>query len=328
MVSSRRSTTRSTSLALLLFVGLTAIFCLFDESSQIGSVLEEHNGLLYDDSANSYGEMEEDENDDMDSEELDQLMAGHRGLLSINGEQLPPGKALPAGIELGYRGYSTIPDPPLDPVDYGAAFDAVYNSPPQTKYVIRPPIQQYNIAHAIAEAEVFDNTFAVLVYNPSDDTFVGLYSRQHSWGASNKKLFVSMSHLAYLLRYLFPKRFKPDQSELAIPIGSGDYPHVKLSKLPYSGVAPVFEFGSVFRDPDMCSNMIPMAMPERHHLLCYELFVRSGTICDQVQAYSINNRGTGELVFGDEMGLEFDQLIVSTLPCYSLPSPSLKSTRI
>ena len=74
-------------------------------------------------------------------------------------------------------------------------------------------------------------------------------------------------------------------------------------------MAPVFEFGSAFRDPNMYPNMIPMAMPEYHHLHCYQEWVVRGTVCKWLKA--AEKGGNGELVFGDEKDLEWKDLIVS-----------------
>ena len=78
----------------------------------------------------------------------------------------------------------------------------------------------------INEADYFEYTFVVLVYNPAKDNFVGMYSKNHisHMDSINTKLLVTMSHLAF--RKLFLDRFKPDQPEMAFALGSGDYPHV------------------------------------------------------------------------------------------------------
>ena len=121
----------------------------------------------------------------------------------------------------------------------------------------------------------------------------------------------------YLLRQTFPERFMgSESSELVIPIGSGDYPHIIPSKLRHSdGVAPVLMFGSAFRDStNMYPNMIPMPMTEVHHLGCFVDWIESGKerVCEALTA-------DGNLVFGtndnEEMNelLEWDDLIVSMM---------------
>ena len=110
-----------------------------------------------------------------------------------------------------------------------------------------------------------------------------------------------------------------ESSELVIPIGSGDYPHIIPSKLRYlDGVAPVLMFGSAFRDStNMYPNMIPMPMTEVHHLGCFVDWIESGKerVCEALAA-------DGNLVFGTndnnkEMNelLEWDDLIVSMILC-------------
>jgi len=144
------------------------------------------------------------------------------------------------------------------------------------------------------------------VYDPSSDKFIALYNKDHQWKNGNRKLWKALRKFTYMLRRVFPDRFTPTQSELVIPIGSGDYPHVIPTKLPHTnGIAPVLMFGSAFRDPQMYSNMIAMPMPENHHLDCFLEWVEHdySTVCDLLQS--------GALVFGEEEGLEYDTLIVS-----------------
>lgn len=310
--AARQTRRRHASTAVLILVALSAIFCLTDEEPRPGSalMLQVNEGLIVaaEEDADAYLDGE-DENDE-DDEAIDGLlMAGGRRSLSISRTD-----AMQGIIERNHRGLQTLEDIDLD-TDYDAAFDAAYNSEPRNKYVPPTPIRPYAITDAASEAKVFEYTFAVLVYNPQEDNFVGMYSRRHAWTASNKKLFVSMSYLAFLLRRLFPERFTPDQPELAIAIGSGDYPHVKLTMLPHTdGVAPVLEFGSAFRDSSLYPNMVAMPMPERHHLVCFEEWVASGTVCKKLKP--AEKGGNGELVFGDEKGLKYDDLIVSSfVPC-------------
>jgi len=144
------------------------------------------------------------------------------------------------------------------------------------------------------------------VYDPSSDKFIALYNKDHQWKNGNRKLWKALRKFTYMLRRVFPTRFTSTQSELVIPIGSGDYPHVIPSNLPHTnGVSPVLMFGSAFRDPQMYSNMIAMPMPENHHLDCFLEWVEHdySTVCDLLQS--------GALIFGEEEGLEYDSLIVS-----------------
>lgn len=313
---------KNASSLVLLAVALTATFCLIEEQSQLAPIglalAGERNGFVFNAAVFDASEDENDEaieDDGDDSEEIDQSVFERDQLLNgrraLGGSNLAEEKT--EALEMMNDGrrslLNTFRNLHLYDSDYDAAFQAVYTSEPQQgKQPPLPPIPPYSIADAIKEADVFEYTFAVLVYNPQEDNFVGLYSKNHGWAAANKKLFVSMSHLSWLLRKLFPERFTPDQPELALAVGSGDYPHVRLSKLPYtSGVAPVFEFGSAFRDTSMYPNMIPMPMPERRHLLCYEEWVNMGTVCKKLRA--AEKGGNGEMVFGEESGLEFDDLI-------------------
>ncbi|KAL7540704.1 hypothetical protein ACHAXR_010313 [Thalassiosira sp. AJA248-18] len=142
------------------------------------------------------------------------------------------------------------------------------------------PTTHYTLHDAIHEAKMWEHTFALLIYDPPTDSFIGHYSTQHRRESSSKKLSATIPHFVSLLRQTFPNRFQgSDSDELVIAVGSGDYPHVKLDMLPYgSGVAPVLQFGSVFRDSGIYPNMIPMPMPGTH-LWCFEQWARFGRIC-------------------------------------------------
>lgn len=198
--------------------------------------------------------------------------------------------------------------------DYDAAFklangvEEEAQEQQQTRSTLAP-LPPYTLEDAINEEDVYEAVFAVIVYNPQKDKFLGLLSKNHRWTqATDTKLMTSMRIVPYLLRKLFPERFQGAKSpELAIAIGSGDYPHVKLSKLPHNGTAPVLQFGSAFRDTNVFPNMMAMPMPgSRLHLHCFVEWVSRGTVCQKLRA-----QPEGGLVFGDELDLHWDDLIVS-----------------
>lgn len=146
---------------------------------------------------------------------------------------------------------------------------------------------------------------------------------------SNTRLYL------YAAYRLFPTRFTPTSSELIIPVASGDYPHVIPSKLPHTtGVAPVLMFGSVFRDiNNVYPNMVAMPMPPQQHLGCFVEWVKSGRVCkyllpssdnsviiidaddddggDEEEKDSSSSTSDGTLVFGEDYGLEWNDLMVS-----------------
>lgn len=197
--------------------------------------------------------------------------------------------------------------------DYDAAFAAAHaageEGPRETPPPPVPPSAKYALEDAVSEADVFESAFALFVYDPALDAFVGLYSKDHAWKASNKKLWTTMTTLALLLRRLFPERFTPTSPELVLAIGSGDYPQVKLSKLPrVGGAAPVFMFGSAFRDEGVYPNMVAMPMPGGH-LSCFEQWAVSGTVCTRWKAATKEHGENGGLEFGEENGLDWDDLI-------------------
>lgn len=173
------------------------------------------------------------------------------------------------------------------------------------------PLPPYTIEDALKTAHLYEHTYALLVYAPHMDTFLGLYSKRHYWVTGCEKLLGSFRHLAYMLRKLFPERFQGKGSdELVIPLSSGDYPGVKAGCLDYfrkqlddprtppgwreeikratekvcdNNVAPVLHFGSVFRQPHLFPNMLAMPMPGPHHLYCFEMWVTHNAVCNQLR---------------------------------------------
>ncbi|KAL7533651.1 hypothetical protein ACHAWF_004574 [Thalassiosira exigua] len=183
--------------------------------------------------------------------------------------------------------------------DAGASASSSSFEPPPPR-TIRP----YTLAHAAAESSAWEYTFALIVYDPPSDAFVGLYSKDMKWKAGNRKLWKSVRGLAYVLRKAFPDRFTPRSPELVLAVGSGDYPHAKPSTLPRGseGGAPVLMFGSAFRDPQVYPNLVAMPMPEARHLGCLVEWAEKGKVCGEWRAYA----GDG----GDERaGAEWDDLI-------------------
>mmetsp|Transcript_41538 Transcript_41538/g.87173 ORF Transcript_41538/g.87173 Transcript_41538/m.87173 type:complete len:623 (-) Transcript_41538:20-1888(-) len=204
--------------------------------------------------------------------------------------------------------------------DYDAAFAAAESLPsnprsialqtaPSSKQLLEP---YYTLGDALLESDIFEYTFALIIYDPPNDKFYGMYHQHHKWKPSNKKLWKSMKYLVYMLRTLFPARFTPQSDELVLAIGSGDYPHVRKHLIPHlDGKAPVLMFGSSFRDTEgVYSNMIPMPMPEPHHLYCLERWMSYKKICKELRPMNGEFGGeNGELAFGEEFGLEWDNLI-------------------
>jgi len=189
--------------------------------------------------------------------------------------------------------------------DYDAAYAAAAieatPSPPE-------PIPPYTLEDALGEYEIVEYTFGVLIYNPVEDNFLGMYNKEHQYRGPNKKLWITFHHLTGLLRSTFPERFNSDQPEMVIAFGSGDYPHVRRTKLPYTtGKAPVLQFGSSFREKNLFPNMISMPMPTKEHLDCFcEYAMYGGRVCNQLLADGSTHRG--RLTFGDEIGLKWEDL--------------------
>lgn len=103
-------------------------------------------------------------------------------------------------------------------------------------------------------------------------------------------------------------------------MSSGDYP--KLSRrcfksFPHSSKScqvqdtPILHFGSVFRRQESLPNMIAMPMPA-HHLPCFRAWSTRGSICGAWQSKNPDS-GRGNLVFGEEYGLAYQDLIPSVV---------------
>ena len=144
-------------------------------------------------------------------------------------------------------------------------------------------VRPYTLEDAMAEAHPFKFTFALLVFDPATDTFLGYYPKHFEMREDFKKLALSMRHLAYMLRKVFPDRFTPTSDEFVVPFSSGDYAQLDINKLPYAGVAPVLHFGSVLRDDTIYPNMIAMPTPSMH-LPCFSEWVDQKTVCDGISA--------------------------------------------
>ena len=75
------------------------------------------------------------------------------------------------------------------------------------------PLPPYTIEDALQASKLYDSTFALLVYDPEDDMFIGLYSENHRWRPPCQKLTNSFRNIAYLLRKIFPERFRGTESD-------------------------------------------------------------------------------------------------------------------
>ena len=178
------------------------------------------------------------------------------------------------------------------------------NSP---KYTISP----YNLTDVFLSADIFDNNYATVIWDPTEDLFIGYYSQRHYWVPGCSKLLTSIKKFTYMLKTLFPWRFqKGISAEFAFAISSGDFPAVKPTdcvmqrkSLPCAETAPILHFGSVFQRP-LFPSMIAMPMPDGHHLRCFEAWVMHKAICSGLRSVSDG----GELVFGDKIRKKWKEL--------------------
>ncbi len=75
------------------------------------------------------------------------------------------------------------------------------------------PLPPYTIGDAVRTSRMFDNTYALVVYDPEKDMFYALYSKRHNWVTGCNKLLTSFRILTYLLRRTFPERFMGAESD-------------------------------------------------------------------------------------------------------------------
>ena len=189
----------------------------------------------------------------------------------------------------------------------------------------------YTMTQVIDAAKTFTAQYAVVVYDPERDSFIGYYSQNHQWGAdtTTKKLIYTITTLTWLLRKLFPDRFTPDNSEFVMALSGGDYPAVRDrdcirdreeqngpcevsqvndqqqgSKNKNYNRAPILHFGSVFSGP-LFPNLIAMPMPGVH-LNCFTDWYTSRNVCRQFLPSYLK---PGGLVFGEDVGLVWDDLV-------------------
>ena len=207
-------------------------------------------------------------------------------------------------------------------------------------------LPSYTMGQVIDAANTFTAQYAIVVYDPSRDVFIGYYSQNHQWvtsGATMKKLRSTITALCWLLRKLFPERFTPDSPEFVLALSGGDYPLLRdhdcirrvrvnimdkrsssrsssssnsgpceeqqqqLGKgrgMTFKYKAPILHFGSVFAQP-LFPNVIAMPMPGVH-LNCFEQWFTSRKICPH---FLPSYMKPGGLVFGEEIGLEWDDLV-------------------
>ncbi|KAL7452254.1 hypothetical protein ACHAWC_003990 [Mediolabrus comicus] len=160
------------------------------------------------------------------------------------------------------------------------------------------PLPTYSLKDAIHAATLFQSRFAILRYDPSNDRFIGYYSKNHLYVSGCGKLNYSIEQLVRILRATFPERFTPDSPELVMTVQAGDFPDV----MPYrkcisdrdapcerwlKSAAPVLTFGSVFTS-NWFPNFIAMPMPS-YHLPCFVRWAVGQGICpffQNTQAWS------------------------------------------
>ena len=77
-------------------------------------------------------------------------------------------------------------------------------------------LQYYTLEDVLYEASIFESMFAILIYNPPTDNFIGVYNNDHRWRPDNKKLRKILKYLTYILRKFFPERFNSSLPKLTL----------------------------------------------------------------------------------------------------------------
>jgi hypothetical protein len=212
--------------------------------------------------------------------------------------------------------------------DSGNDYEKKTMTPSWTSLTYSDLIQQsmglpaYTLKQVIDAADTFTSQYAIVVYDPGRDCFIGYYSQNHQWvmGVTNRKLDKTIATLTWLLRKLFPTRFTPISAEFVLALSGGDYPAVRYrdcirddrhqsgpceQQQQHDNKAPILHFGSVFSRPHFFPNIIPMPMTGVH-LNCFEQWFTSRQICKNFLPSYLK---PGGLVFGEDVGLYWDDLI-------------------
>lgn len=208
---------------------------------------------------------------------------------------------------------------------------------PLAKLLFRPqdmpsPLPPYTMADVLRTVPRYHSNVAILVYDPKTDKFVIHYSTKMRWTAGCHKLITSMQMLVNSIRLMFPDRFDPSKvgngdigvvPELAMAVSSGDYPALRWNQclrdertdcdaidghghIVEGSLAPILHFGSVFQMPLLPTITLAMPMPQMNHLHCFHYWTLHRQICNFYLPRSPSN--PNGLVFGDTLGLEWDDL--------------------
>lgn len=285
-----------------------------------------------DNSAIDYGDIIQDDARQLllssPMEEMEMIDQSHRILATLSMEEIfvkEDEEILSIPVEMGGSSENR-----KSSEDEPSSTTATANIIPHAQLIdANQPLPPYTMQDAIESSKLYEKNFALLVYDPDDNAFYGLYSKRHFWVTGCQKLVNSFKYLAFFLRTLFPERFRGKKSaELIIPISSGDFPGIKNTcythfrrassdvstftprdrkkfiasgqDCPSDNSAPILNFGSVFRHPNMFPTMIDMPVPTHEHLFAFGVWLSRKII---------SNRLSDELLFGEKIGLEWEDLI-------------------
>jgi len=148
-------------------------------------------------------------------------------------------------------------------------------------------VSSYTLENALQVFDVYDDSVAVVIYDPKEDKFNFLYTDEIKWEASHFKRIRTV--MTNSLRRLHPERFNPKASEFVFVLASNDYPQYKFEQSKcyhnHQGKScvsndfpPVLQLGSVFKHPVVPST-IAMPLPERNHLPCFHQWLEHGSVC-------------------------------------------------
>jgi len=209
------------------------------------------------------------------------------------------------------------------------------------------PLRPYSVDNALLAIKAFRYQAFYFVYDAQSDEFVVIHNmRICDHGCV--RIFRIAPMIAFALRLNFPERFQGLQqqqqhdnidankekypndgsSDFVFVVSTGDIPRLrqpcllKENHCQAEKFAPILQFGSVYSDESFFPSMIAMPQPVRPHTPCFEEWHREGTICKDLQPIAMtppenaDNSDSGSslnfkdgLVFGNELGLSWDQLI-------------------
>ena len=191
-----------------------------------------------------------------------------------------------------------------------------------TARVVKP----YNMESVLLTIQSLRYQAFFFVYHSQNDEFVTIHNHEGcDFGC--RRVYRVSSILSYALRHNFPERFDGTRDWIIV-LSTGDVPRLHIQCLRDNNhcnsqqFAPILQFGSVYDDRSILPSAIPMPMPVKPHLPCFESWQQSihrdntsGRVCGYLlpeRIISDNGKGVNSdpaAVIGIQHGLVFAENI-------------------